>query len=61
MSSQHKHNPIPFRPPSPEREWLLRYAADTGRPVNAILTEALSEYRSRHQLSSPHPDPESGR
>ena len=47
MPSQHKHPPIPFRPPGPERDWLLKYAADNDVPVNSVLTEALREYRAR--------------
>jgi hypothetical protein len=47
MSSQHKHNPIPFRPPAGDRAWLLAHAAETGRAVNAVLAEALVQYRQR--------------
>ena len=48
MPSQHKHNPVPFRPPEGDRSWLLTYAEATGQPVNAVLVAALGEYRARH-------------
>lgn len=49
MPDRHKHTPVRFRPPEPDRLWLLQLADKTGRAVNAILTEALSEYRSRRE------------
>ena len=45
MPSQHKHQPIAFRPPEGDRAWLLEYARLTGKPVNKILAEALAAYR----------------
>jgi hypothetical protein len=45
MTGKHKYTPLRFRPPEAERVWLLAYAEKTGRPVNAILAEALAEYR----------------
>ena len=48
MPSQHKHNPIPFRPPEGDRSWLLEHAAMRGQAVNAVLVAALGEYRVRH-------------
>jgi hypothetical protein len=45
MPSQHKHPPIPFRPPEGDRAWLLKYAKVTEQPVNRILAEALAAYR----------------
>ena len=44
MSSQHKHDPIGFRPPEPLRERLMAHAAETGRPVGAIVTAAVDAY-----------------
>jgi hypothetical protein len=44
MPSQHKHPPIPFRPPERDRARLLAYAEQTGQAVNRILTEALTVY-----------------
>jgi hypothetical protein len=41
QADRHTAGPIPFRPPAAEREWLTAYAVQTGRPVNALLTEAL--------------------
>ena len=48
MPNQQKYNPIGFRPPEPDRIWLLTYAKRTGRAVNAILTEALERFRADH-------------
>ena len=45
MPSQHKHQPIPFRPAARNRTWLLEEAAETKRPVNAILNEAVAGHR----------------
>ena len=53
MGGPHKHKPIPFRPgvkpgdPDGDRDWLLAYAAETGRPVSAIISEAVAGYRER--------------
>lgn len=46
MPSQHKHRPVPFRPPEGDRAWLLQYAERTGEPVNRILAQALAAYRA---------------
>jgi hypothetical protein len=51
MPSQHKHRPIAFRPPEGDRAWLLEYALRTGRPVNAILAEALADKRAEAGLA----------
>lgn len=48
MPSAHKYkNPIPFRPPAGEREWLTAYAEKAGVAVNAVLTDALRLLRER--------------
>lgn len=44
MPSQHKHSPIPFRPPEGDRTRLLALAEQTGQPVNRILVEALAAH-----------------
>ena len=44
MTDRHKHTPIRFRPPEADRARLLKYADDTGQPVNAVLTAALREF-----------------
>ena len=44
MPSQHRHPPIPFRPPEGDRVRLLAYAERTGQPVNRILATALAAY-----------------
>jgi hypothetical protein len=51
MPDRHKHSPIRFRPREADRLWLLEYADKTGRPVNAVLAEALAEYRAQHEGS----------
>jgi hypothetical protein len=48
MPSQHTHPPISIRPPEQLRTWLIAYARQHDRPVRAIVTEALEEYRARH-------------
>ncbi len=45
MSGQHKYAPLRFRPPEAERLWLAAYAEQTGKAVNAILTEAVRRLR----------------
>lgn len=47
MPSQHKRNPVTFRPPEGDRAWLYAYAEAVGRAVGSILSEALAEYRER--------------
>lgn len=51
-SDRHKHNPIPFRPQAPDREWLAAYAEKTGLAVNAILTAALRLLRERAEKNN---------
>lgn len=51
MADRHKHTPVRFRPPEADRLWLLEYAAKTGRPVNAVLAEALAAYRVQREGS----------
>lgn len=47
MPDRHKHPPVAFRPPEPDRRWLVAHAEATGQPVNAVLAQALAEYRKR--------------
>lgn len=49
MPDKHKHPPLGLRLPEADRTWLLEYAAQAGRPVNAVLAEALAEYRQQHE------------
>lgn len=51
MPNQHKHPNLSFRPPADDRAWLLAYVERTGRPRNAILAEALAQYRARVEAS----------
>lgn len=48
MPSQHSHPPISIRPPEQLRTWLIAYARRHDLPVRAVVTEALEEYRARH-------------
>jgi hypothetical protein len=48
MPSQHSHPPISIRPPEQLRAWLIAYARRHDRPIRAIVTEALEEYRVLH-------------
>ena len=41
MPDRHKHSPLRFRPPEPERSWLVAYQEQAGKPMNAILTEGV--------------------
>jgi predicted transcriptional regulator len=47
MSDRHKRNPVTVRLPEDLRAWVKRYAAVTGRPVNAVIVEAITEKRDR--------------
>lgn len=67
MPSQHKHQPIPFRPTVRNRSWLLEEAEENKRAVNAILNEALTGHRKalrerrnqeRQAMASKVQDPE---
>ena len=61
MPSQHKHNPIPYRPGVRNRAWLLEEAEETKRPVNSILNGIVTEHRKAEQerrKSMPKQDPE---
>jgi hypothetical protein len=61
MPSQHKRNPVTFRPgtepgdPAGDRDWLYAHAEKTGRKVGEILSEALADYRARHDLTPDEP------
>jgi len=48
VSSQHKHNPISFRPAERDRVLLLAYQQQTGYPLNAILTDAVHKLLTTH-------------
>ena len=48
-----KLGPIPFRPDvaTGMREWLKAYAERTGLAVNAVINEAMAEYRERREAA----------
>ena len=45
---RHARNPISFRPAADLYDWLERHAKETAKPVRRILSEALAEYRTKH-------------
>ena len=47
MTDRHTHKPFRFRPPEAERLWLAGYQERTGKPMNAILTEAVRALRAQ--------------
>jgi hypothetical protein len=49
MTDRHKRYPIPFRPAGGDESWLRDHAKHTGQAVNAILRQALAEYRQRQE------------
>lgn len=57
---RHRYAPISFRPPAEDREWLEHRAKETGRPLRAILTDALSAYREETDPSWTPPASGSG-
>jgi hypothetical protein len=54
MPDRHAQNPISIRPPRDDRAWLESYARQTGRPVRAVIVEALAEYRARRTAAQEH-------
>jgi predicted transcriptional regulator len=48
---RHKHHPKAVRMPDGMEAWLAEYATQAGRTVNAVIVEALSEYRARRSWS----------
>ena len=44
---RHKRAPLSLRLPQHDEAWLLAYAAEAGRPVNAIVAEAVALHRKR--------------
>lgn len=49
MTDRHKTPTITFRPPADLRSWLIELARITGRPVGAIVVNALREYKDRNE------------
>ena len=54
----HKRSPICFRPEEPDHEWLLAYSEATGIPVNRIMADALTVFRSQLAIHSAEHDQE---
>ena len=52
MPDRHAQAPISIRPPKDDRAWLESYAKKTGRPVRAILVEALARERARQEAGT---------
>ena len=51
QADRHDSPPLSFRPDRDLRAWLLAFAKRTGLSRNAIVSAALSEYRSAHSPS----------
>jgi hypothetical protein len=49
VPNQQKYRPLSIRPPEADRLWLITYAASTGRALNAIIAEAIADYRAKHE------------
>jgi hypothetical protein len=49
MTDRHAQNPISIRPPRDDRAWLESYARQAGRPVRAIIVEAIARERARQE------------
>lgn len=45
MPSKHRRNPLTVRLPDGERAWLREYAFATGRPVGAVINDAVRTLR----------------
>jgi hypothetical protein len=52
MVDRHKTAPKAVRMPDGLLAWYEQHAAATGRPVNAALVAALTEYRTQHEGGS---------
>jgi hypothetical protein len=48
MPNVHRYRPVGWRPPEDLRAWLLAYAQVTGRPISAVITEAMEAFRAAH-------------
>ena len=46
MPDRHKIQSLRYRPPESERLWLADHKERTGKPMNAILTEAVRQLRA---------------
>lgn len=49
MPDRHAQSPISIRPPKDDRAWLEAHARQTGRPVRAIIVDALARERARQE------------
>jgi hypothetical protein len=47
MTDRHKVPTIRYRASVADRSWLLAYQQQTGKPMNAILTEAVAALRTQ--------------
>lgn len=53
MPNVHRNAPIGWRPPPDLRAWLMTYTEATGRPISAIITEAMLAFRASHSQPPP--------
>jgi hypothetical protein len=49
VPNQQKYRPLSIRPPEADRLWLIGHAERTGRPLNAVVAEAIADYRAKHE------------
>jgi hypothetical protein len=52
MTDRHAQNPISIRPPKDDRAWLEAHAKQTGRPVRAIIVDAIARERGRQEAGT---------
>jgi hypothetical protein len=52
MPDRHAQNPISIRPPKDDRAWLESYARQVGRPVRAVIVEAIARERARQEAGT---------
>lgn len=52
MPDRHAQTPISIRPPKDDRAWLEAYAKQAGRPVRAIIVEAIARERARQETGT---------
>jgi hypothetical protein len=52
MTDRHAQTPISIRPPRDDRAWLESYARQAGRPVRAVIVEAIARERARQEAGT---------
>jgi hypothetical protein len=52
VPDRHAQTPISIRPPKDDRAWLEAHAEQTGRPVRAIIVDAIARERARQEAGT---------